>query len=488
MPSVFRSPKTLSQWLELDYFQRRRLPGWRWWLLGAFVVGLACLGGLVWANGYRTFQAGPLSPPHALFNQDCSVCHQDNGATLARLVRGDRVGSVPDSACRKCHEGAHHNPPHAAMGRCVQCHKEHRGHAALVRLDDRQCTTCHADLKREDGSPLGIPYEGTEAFARRVEGFSDGKHPPFRRWQGGKEKDPGTLKFNHAVHLATDGVMTLDQKQWAKQREDLRKKEIDPDTAKRPWRLRKLECASCHTMDAEGRYMVPISFEKHCQECHPLGVQIVGGWTDATLKEEVWKFGRQPIRHPSGTDKPESVWASLRERLTRFIREEKHKPFLDREPDPPAGIDRPPLPEIEVRKEKEFAWVDRYVRQTGAVLFNGQGGCGYCHTVSTPANAETLSAPVLKPSGIPSRWWDHARFKHATHRMLNCRECHPASASTKASDVLLPGIDTCLKCHNATKQATARHDCAECHVYHDPKQQREAREKGRLRIDWTEAE
>jgi predicted CXXCH cytochrome family protein len=488
MPSEFRSPRTLSNWIELDYFRRRRLPGWRAGMAAALLGSIACLAGLVWARGYRTFQAGPLSAPHALFNNDCHLCHQSNGATLTRLVWGEKVGSVPDGACRKCHEGAKHNPPHAEMGRCTSCHKEHRGHAALVRLDDRQCTKCHADLQRDGGSPPGAPYGGQEGYARSVTAFTAGEHPPFRRWSGGKEKDSGTLKFDHAVHLAEQGVMTIDAKQWAKLREDLRKKGADPDDAKRPWKLRKLECSDCHQMDAAGRYMAPLSFEKHCQECHPLGVQVVGPWKDAKLQEEVWKFGRTPIRHPARSDNPDTVWASLRERLTRFIGEPRHERFLDVEKDPPGGIDRPPSSEVERRKEKEFAWVDRYVRRTGEVLFNGQGGCRYCHTIGKAADVATLTAPVLERTAVPARWWDHAVFRHDAHRMLRCTECHDAKNSKKASDVLLPGIDTCLKCHDAKAQVQARHDCVECHVYHDPKGRRAAREKGRLRIDLSEAE
>jgi predicted CXXCH cytochrome family protein len=478
MPSTFRSPKSLSNWIELDYFRRRRLfRGWWAWLAGVAGAALLCLVALVGANGYRTFQAGPLTTAHAMFNNDCSLCHQDNGATLVRLVRGERVGSVPDHACLKCHAGAPHNSPHAEMGRCVRCHKEHRGHDALVRIADPQCVRCHAELQRQDGSSS----EKTP-FATRVTAFTSGEHPPFRRWSSGNEVDPGSLKFDHAVHLAPRGVMTIDEKQLEKQRADLLAKKVDPDRAARPWKPKKLECSTCHTMDDSGRSMRPISFEKHCQECHPLGVQIVGPWTDPALKEQVWQFGRRRLHHPTGTEKPDLVYGELREALTRFIAAPRSDAFLSVEKGPPPGIDRAPIPEQELRREKEFAWVDRYTRQTAEVLFNGGGGCGYCHTVAAPADVKRLTAPVLKPTNVLTRWWEHAYFKHDSHRMLACTECHDAKTSSKASDVLLPGIATCLKCHD-TKQRKARADCVECHAYHDPKEQRAAREKGRLTID-----
>jgi predicted CXXCH cytochrome family protein len=484
MPSDFREPKTLSSWIELDYFRRRRLfRGWSLWLLGALLGSLLFLGASTLATGYRTFQAGPLSRAHALFNDDCGQCHQDQGATLARLFRGDRAGSIPDSACLKCHEAAHHND-HAPRDRCVSCHKEHRGHVPLVGIDDRQCTHCHADLKRDDGSPPGAPYGSTEPFARSVTAFTRGAHPEFRRWSGGGEADPGTLKFNHAVHLAERGVMTVNQEQAELQRAELKKKGIDPSSRRPPWTLKHLQCADCHTMDDEGRYMQPISYEKHCRQCHPLGVQVVGPWTAPELKEKVWAFGRRPLPHPTGGEKSDVVLADLRDRLTRFIASKDNDAFLSVEKDPPRPIDRlPAAGAAELRREKAFAWVDRYLRQTAGVLFNSAGGCGYCHAVSKPADMEALTGPEVKPANVSRRWWEHASFKHAPHRMLACTECHDAKNSSKTSDVLLPGQSTCLKCHDTKASASARADCVECHVYHDPRQQRAARERGTLRID-----
>ena len=66
--------------------------------------------------------------------------------------------------------------------------------------------------------------------------------------------------------------------------------------------------------------------------------------------------------------------------------------------------------------------------------------------------------------------------------MLGCEQCHAARGSAETADVLLPGIDTCLRCHHHGAKATARADCVECHVYHDPAAQRASRGKGRLTI------
>ena len=42
---------------------------------------------------------------------------------------------------------------------------------------------------------------------------------------------------------------------------------------------------------------------------------------------------------------------------------------------------------------------------------------------------------------------------------------HAAATSTKTNDMLMPTIDVCRKCHNATA-AGVRSDCLECHTYH----------------------
>ncbi len=50
--------------------------------------------------------------------------------------------------------------------------------------------------------------------------------------------------------------------------------------------------------------------------------------------------------------------------------------------------------------------------------------------------------------------------------MMKCADCHDAEQSKQSGDVLMPTIDECKKCHNAT-EGKARSDCLECHGYHD---------------------
>ena len=71
----------------------------------------------------------------------------------------------------------------------------------------------------------------------------------------------------------------------------------------------------------------------------------------------------------------------------------------------------------------------------------------------------------------PDRWLVHGRFHHEKHRTLACVECHEAATSSKTSDVLLPTIATCRKCHGtsvATIGSSIAADCVVCHNYHAP--------------------
>ena len=75
--------------------------------------------------------------------------------------------------------------------------------------------------------------------------------------------------------------------------------------------------------------------------------------------------------------------------------------------------------------------------------------------------------PTVPSPAIPAIWFSHSRFQHDAHRMLNCLSCHPqVSRSTQTQEVLIPGRDLCLQCHNASVGAPAA--CATCHRYHDP--------------------
>jgi predicted CXXCH cytochrome family protein len=465
MPSSLRTPKTLADWLDLDAHRRgrwfRNARGWRLLLLG---VLLACAAGVALPavlGKRRAYQAAPLAGAHALFNDDCAKCHQGHFETATRLWRGDGdAHSVPDGACLQCHSGHVHHDTQTEERHCAGCHHEHRGQPALTRIADAHCTSCHADLKRNDGQPPG--------YDAHVTGFAPGQHPDF-----GKRADPGTIRFNHAVHLKPEGVLTIDEKQ----RQSLRGPEGAPFEEDAPKKTRVLACADCHQPDDAGHLMRPISYQQHCKECHPMGAQVAGDWFDEKAKgnkaanerrRRAWDFAAESVPHPSPYGGPATVRAHLRDRLARFIADKDNAElFLGKQPDGEPARPLPGQPPRPALDEKAFAWVEKHLTKTEAVLFDRAGGCRFCHTETEGPRQQGL--PDYLPARIRERWYEHSVFSHEAHRMAACTECHAAAASEKTSDVLLPVIDTCRRCHDPDAPARARTDCVECHVYHDPR-------------------
>jgi hypothetical protein len=474
MPSTLRGPKTLSRWLELDYFNRPRKLRRLWTTVLLVTLAVSVAGVLAWALPNRTvLQAGPVSPAHAMFNHDCRLCHTGEARTIHRLLRFDAsIRSVPDSACLQCHSGALHHTTQIGEQSCASCHREHRGRKALARVDDDHCTKCHTNLQRNDGMP--------SAYDPHVSAFAPGKHPDFRLFSPGPPVDPGTVRFNHAVHMAKEGVLTIDEKQLQKQREQVGKQGGGPDfedITREMRSFKKMECQDCHQTDAAGRYMLPINYDRHCQSCHPLSVQLIGPW-EAGLEKSARTFSRGPAPHPARTQGPDVVRGALRDRLTRFLLDNegflKGKRAEEARPLPGSGRAR-------ALSKEAHAWVNDQQEAVERLLFDGGGGCQFCHTEKTGPASRRNGLPEYLPSAIPERWHQHARFRHEAHRMLNCLECHAkAQTSTSARDVMLPQVETCFKCHDAGARK-ARADCVECHGYHDTTKRHLFR--GKLTID-----
>jgi hypothetical protein len=103
--------------------------------------------------------------------------------------------------------------------------------------------------------------------------------------------------------------------------------------------------------------------------------------------------------------------------------------------------------------------------------------CDQCHAMTT---APSSPIPEITPVRIPTRWFQHATFDHDAHQMAACTDCHArALTSTVSADILLPGIDTCRKCHGSSRNAAAS-NCSECHVYHDWTKQKKINSKLRV--------
>jgi len=295
-----QSTKIRAKRIGLTYFKEPH-PFRRWKFIlsvaAPVVAGLWLLVVAVQGN-QRVYNAGPVSTAHAMFEKDCKVCHGPGPAEGAPLTLASVSGNrgywlnVSDRACQTCHAGPRHNTEEAFTPRCATCHVEHFGRTQLGQIGDRHCTQCHADLKTKDGSRA-------PAFHKNIPNLS--QHPEFavtvREGQGQPKrvrldqkaelKDMAQVKLNHAKHLKVN----------LKGIEDLQKKPGVMGIAKVKDGA-QLSCSFCHQPDERGQYLLPISYPKHCADCHPLDFD--------------GRFPDQVVPH----DKPAIVHAFLRGTLS----------------------------------------------------------------------------------------------------------------------------------------------------------------------------
>jgi hypothetical protein len=144
--------------------------------------------------------------------------------------------------------------------------------------------------------------------------------------------------------------------------------------------------------------------------------------------------------------------------------------------------------------EEARAAIDSDVRKAERILF-GPKKCGECHEYETAGRAaipalerwDPARAVQTRATDVPEAWLTSAVFDHSAHRAVHCRECHDRAyldnsrVSRQSSDVLLPSIDICLKCHSPRRPGSAGIDqlggasfeCTECHRYHNGDQPRQ---------------
>jgi hypothetical protein len=454
---------------QLDYYRHPRpTRSWKWPLTAAAALGaLAATGAVFGLWGKRAFHAASVSRVHASFGDDCAKCHDASWQPALRLVTGSGTfRSVSNSSCLACHASTadHHwttevdrssggSPP-----ACAACHTEHRPEQHLQSVADSLCLSCHRDLEGQPG------FKG--AFAQRISGFSAGadRHPEFAiltreetapasdrhmgavaqrdAKTGGGWRDVGGLIFNHAVHLADEGVL-------AKGRTP-----------------RVLKCGDCHSPSADGALMAPINYEQHCRECHPLQL---GG--------DLARFGQIPHESPA------ILRGLLREKLAteRATESQESAQPVQLEQSTDAGFPRL-LPGPAHLSAPIAEAVDAELDDLDHALFGleARGFCRKCHHVQAQGDSwhvlltnpqfaapKTAAAPSTM---VPNRWYHHAQFNHEKHRVAaKCADCHQAETSTSTSDILLPSIDSCRRCHGSEATVdgiSAGESCTQCHEYH----------------------
>lgn len=508
--SFQESGKQRASRIQLDYYKKpSRMDRIKHRLVWLFLLGPLLWMGWTFASGDRqsaTFSRGQVSGFHSAWNNNCSICHADFEPISSQSVAMTWLGHVSgkkltsDTRCESCHTApVHHtNQKLDSTPSCGGCHREHQGqNASLVRLPDSDCTSCHGGMQPHltGGSPR---------FAAAITSFANpsGGHPNFRLLKE-NAKDPGSIKFNHQLHLTRGLSLASNGKPWTFA--DI------PDTERARFGYQKgmplsaaiqLDCKSCHSLDpadnqpsqaafaripksllqprTPGSYFQPVVYEMHCQACHPLSFD-----------------DKEPSRQVPHRFQPDELKAYL-EGFYSQKELAKTKEF-----EAPVQVRPKPLPgknPLEPIKESVRKQVDQKVTLAMNNLFLGKKTCGECHFGSDDSNPNPIGFnripgkirtgfdPASKatawlqegraPQGaiwpsIPALWLPSSRFDHAAHRFTECATCHQgATKSVTKNDILIPDVNNCRECHGPVSfnpkgmDGGARHDCVECHAYH----------------------
>jgi predicted CXXCH cytochrome family protein len=431
------------------------LPGKRpmAWLLALVVLAL-CIGWPVKtfydrqqrAERFAHFQAdeiwsaGHLSAAHASLKHDCNACHVKP------------FESVRDTACAACHRDIHgHADPFRLAraqpdltawgrfqlrvkqafdlppGRCIDCHTEHQGPQKMAPTPQRFCADCHGglhaklpDTKIGDAGDFGRLHPDLRPTA--IVGWNGQRAILGREAARGGAREDNGLKFPHALHLsATGGAAQM---------------------ARRLGMGARLDCSNCHRPEPEGVRYQPVVMERDCAQCHSLAFARSGGTV-------------RTLRHGD----PAQVIADLRDYYG--LRAAPPPPSLA-----PAARRQPgTAPDVSTRIRFEAGAHAPGPEAAIRAVFSRGGACYDCHQVEAPP-AGSL-AWRIHPVAFPERYIRHGWFDHRPHASQSCGSCHQAARSNAASDLLIPGLETCRGCHGGERTSKpVASPCAMCHSYH----------------------
>ena len=439
---------------------------------------------------------GTLARVHAAWDNKCDACHEPFKPIDGRPLFSSK-SSPPDresdQLCMSCHAGpAHHSTTiQPEVKGCAECHRDHQGRDfSLVRLKDTECTSCHQALAGHIAP--GKKAAGSRVFGNVAE-FNAKDHPAFTpeaaTYAPGKPpQDRSRLKFNHALHMMpgivrdeTETPYTVDKIPVVEERARYQQGGASTDKV-------QLDCASCHVLDAfdrraapnaavapailparnPGRYFLPVDYRTQCRACHTLTFDP--------------RPGMEKLEAPHGLQ-PDQVVASLKRTYAEKVLADDPSVLMRK-------VSVGTLPGKSTNDTTAGKLLDESVTKATRFLFENRTSCLECHHVAK----DDKGVPTrVEPTKVPAIWFTHAAFDHSAHRGVSCRECHGRSyamkedgktpfpeASVVATDVLIPGIDNCVRCHAPAKgqggwfasstaptSGGASYDCTECHRYHD---------------------
>ena len=417
-----RTTKKLAKRIDLQYFARPHpFRRYRFWLSVAVPI-LA----LTWflaqraQGGQKVYSSGPLSHAHAVFTQQCILCHTTQAGVFSARVTG--------KACLTCHDAPQHHANQTFTPECSTCHVEHKGARLLQATSDAACTQCHADLRTRDGRPH---------YVASITHFEK-NHPDLAALRTA-QADPGTVRLNHYVHLQPN-LIGPDNTRVQMTCEACHRPSVSPYGTAEIHPVAATDATLSRRHDQA--YMPPPEFAKHCAACHTLQFDR--------------RFGNDQVPH----DKPEVVHTFLFNKFTGYIA--THPDAVHEVSTPDRQI--PERARLRRVARNASEWVQFQVDDAEWLLYAKT--CKQCHTLKPTGSA----LPEVARSNLTTRWLSHAEFDHHAHRMMSCTACHTHTPdSRETTDILLPGIQTCQQCHRAPGPAneSAEGRCFECHQYHD---------------------
>ncbi|MBA3963782.1 MAG: hypothetical protein H0X40_18035 [Chthoniobacterales bacterium] len=427
----------------------------------ALSLGIAAIIAFQKRGTEKFFNPGKLSRAHTSLADGCASCHghpmdadqlrQVNfQKTLHdRLHNGVEFAPI-DQHCASCHYEisqrtyTFHEPNVIRDRSCSVCHQEHRGAETMRIVASAQCASCHDDVgtmtasadkgrgldwknfHRHPHPPQQVVFDlprPPAGYTQTFAAFWDG-HPQFQLKRE-PVRDFDMLKFNHQRHFEADIPLVGGQ---------------------------RLACTFCHQPDTEGRYNnARITFAAQCQVCHSLQL-------DPKNPELTLPHGSTVAVHGFLHDLPARYAdLALQKGITRpnEIRTFVTQQMLQLRERVRSGEDF---------ENQIFFVADPYKLRPGTEsrVRASFYGCALCHEVRPVANG----APSIPKPVFVDRWMPQAKFNHGAHTMVKCDDCHHATRSSLTSDVLMPGIESCVRCHSPQGKVVA--SCITCHSYHAP--------------------
>lgn len=368
---------------------------------------------------------GPISNVHKLTGANCETCHKVD------------FQSVRDKECLSCHRLADHAQSlpvvfqsHPELQRrCAECHLEHKGHQKPFTNGSQECIRCHAQpsvLPKGSNHPKVATFDAHPEFRVSTVSFlGNEEREVIRSILGPEVKDSTRLAFGHKLHMKK-GLRGL----------------IDEESS--------LTCRDCHRLAPNRREILPLTYQGQCASCHSLGF-------DERLPKSFVPHGNSSIVYNFIYAEYSKLFLVTEQRNERMATVRRLKPGS-------TVIDEPDL-----QFTRDF--VESESRNAEREIFT-RTSCKVCHQVVEKKDKKAgESWYTVLPPFLPSRWLPNARFDHGAHENVSCVSCHSkAPESSKTTDLLLPGVETCKSCHSSHPQHPVKVDspCITCHSFHDP--------------------